>query len=223
MTAIYNNYPKFHIAVDCVIFTYDENQLKVLLYPRNIEPHKGDWSLMGGFVDNGESLEDAARRVLLQTVGLNDIFLEQVCGFSTPDREPDERVISMAFYALIPSDRHNRELTLTHMGQWWPISNLPPVIFDHNDMINCALSRLQQKASCELIGQDLLPERFTLTQLNNLYNAIFQRSFNQSNFRKKVTALKTLVQTADKDNSCSKKGAYLYMFPQKHIPWTFHG
>jgi hypothetical protein len=90
-------------------------------------------------------------------------------------------------------------------------------------MINCALSRLQHKASCELIGQELLPKRFTFTQLNNLYNAIFQRCFDQSNFRKKVTGLKILIQTPDKDTTCSKRGAYLYMFPQKHIPWTFHG
>lgn len=220
---IYNNYPKFHIAVDCVIFTYDEDQLKVLLYPRNIEPHKGDWSLMGGFVDEAESFEDAARRVLMQTVGLSDIFLEQVQGFSKPDREPDDRVISMAFYALIPSDRHNSQLIENHHGRWWPLNNLPTVVFDHNDMITCALSRLQHKASCELIGQDLLPKRFTFTQLNNLYNAIFQRNFDQSNFRKKVSGLKTLIQTADKDNSNSKRGAYLYMFPQKQIPWTFHG
>ena len=213
----YDEYPKIHVAVDCVIFTYDEEQLKVLLYPRNIEPRKGDWSLMGGFVGDRESLEDAARRVLQQTVGLSNIFMEQVHGFSKPNREPDERVISMAFYALISNDLHNRELVEEHSGEWYPITKLPPLIFDHREMINAALQRLQYKASYELIGRELLPERFTLTQMNNLYNAIFQRTFDQGNFRKKIASLKVLIQTPYKDTSTSKKGAYLYVFPHNYV------
>ena len=215
--ANYNDYPKIHVAVDCVIFTYDDEQLKVLLYPRNIEPCKGDWSLMGGFVGDRESLEDAARRVLRQTVGLNDIFMEQVHGFSNPNREPNDRVISMAFDALICNDKHSRELVEEHKGEWYPITQLPPLIFDHNEMISCALQRLQYKASCELVGRDLLPEKFTLTQLNNLYNAIFQRTFDQGNFRKKIASLKVLIQTPDKDTSTSKKGAFLYVFPHNYV------
>ena len=140
---IYTGYPKIHVAVDCVVFTYDNGQLKVLLYPRNLEPYKGDWSLMGGFVANQESLEDAARRVLLQTVGLHDIFLEQVAAFSQPDREPTERVISMAFYALICNDSHNSELVEAHKGEWFPITDLPLLVFDHKNMIDIALQRLQ--------------------------------------------------------------------------------
>lgn len=219
--ATYDDYPKIHIAVDCVIFTYDEDKLKVLLYPRNIEPCKGDWSLMGGFVGDNESLEDAAHRVLLQTVGLNDIFMEQVHAFSKPAREPNERVISMAFYALIRNDKHNHELVQEHKGEWWPITQLPKLIFDHKEMINIALNRLQHKASHELIGHDLLPEKFTLTQLNNLYNAVFQRTFDSGNFRKKIASLKVLMQTPDKDTSSSKKGAYLYKFPRNYIHIDF--
>lgn len=217
----YEQYPKMHIAVDCVIFSYDDNQLKVLLYPRNIEPRKGDWSLMGGFVDSDESLEDAVHRVLLQTVGLDDIFMEQVHAFSKPDREPDDRVISMAFYALIPNDKHNHELVQEHKGEWWPITQLPELIFDHKEMIANALTKLQHKASHEIIGHDLLPEKFTLTQLNNLYNAIFQRTFDSGNFRKKIASLNVLHQTPFKDTLCSKKGAYLYKFPKNYIPIDF--
>lgn len=213
----YDDYPKIHVAVDCVIFTYDDEQLKVLLYPRNIEPCKGDWSLMGGFVADDESFEDAAMRVLRQTVGLNDIFMEQVHGFSNPSREPNTRVISMAFYALICNDKHNRELVEKHKGEWYPITKLPPLIFDHKEMITCALQRLQQKASYELVGRDLLPEKFTLTQLNNLYNAVFQRTFDQGNFRKKIASLKVLIQTPDKDTSSSRRGAYFYVFPRNYV------
>lgn len=215
---IYKGYPKIHVAVDCVVFTYDNGQLKVLLYPRNIEPCKGDWSLMGGFVANQESLEDAARRVLLQTVGLHDIFLEQVAAFSQPDREPAERVISMAFYALICNDNHNRELVEEHNGEWFPITELPSLVFDHKNMIDIALQRLQYKASHELLGRELLPRKFTLTQLNNLYNAIFQHTFDPGNFRKKVASLNVLLQTADKDTVSSKKGAYFYVFPHNYEP-----
>lgn len=218
---LYDKFPKIHLAVDCVIFTYDDEQIKVLLYPRNIEPRKGDWSLMGGFIDTDESLEDAARRVLMQTVGLNDIFMEQVHVFSKPQREPDERVVSTAFYALICKDKHNHELIQSHEGEWWPITKLPPLIFDHKEMIEKALLKLQLKASHELIGHDLLSEKFTLTQLNNLYNAIFQRTFDTGNFRKKIASLKVLIQTPDKDTISSKKGAYLYKFPKNYIPIDF--
>jgi len=217
----YEKYPLFHVAVDCVIFTYDDNQLKVLLYPRNIEPQKGKWSLMGGFVDSGESLEDAARRVLLQTVGLDNIYLDQVYGFSKPDREPDEHVISMAFYALIRTNEHDHELVEAHNGRWWPIGELPELIFDHREMIDIATTRLQFRASHELIGRDLLPEQFTLTQLNNLYNAIFMRTFDSGNFRKKITSLRVLKQTPFKDTSTSKKGAYLFTFPEDYTPIDF--
>lgn len=217
----YNSFPKIHVAVDCVIFTYDEDQLKVLLYPRNIEPCKGDWSLMGGFVGDRESLEDAARRVLQQTVGLSNIFMEQVQGFSHPDREPNERVISMAFYALIRNDEHNRELVEAHKGEWFPVTKLPMLIFDHKDMINIALRRLQAKAGHEIVGRELLPDKFTLTQLNNLYNAIFQRTFDPGNFRKKIVSLHVLIQTPDKDTSSSKKGAFFYIFPHNYEPKDF--
>lgn len=208
----YEQYPKIHIAVDCVILTYDDNQLKLLLYPRNIEPQLGNWSLMGGFVDGNETLEDAARRVLKQTVGLNNIFLEQVQGFSAPNREPNDRVISIAFYAMIANNSYNRQLVDEHKGKWWPLAELPNLIFDHKEMVDRALIKLQHKASHELIGKNMLPEYFTLTLLNNLYNAIFQRTFDAGNFRKKIATLGILQRTQQKDNSTSKKGAYIYKY-----------
>lgn len=211
----YAAHPKFPVAIDCVIFGYEKDQLKLLLYPRRFDPQKGAWSLMGGFVQQNESLEDTVKRVLQMTVGLENIFLEQVGAYSTPERDPGGRVISMAFYALIRIDEHDEELVSTKGGKWWPITQYPDLIFDHSEMVSDALKQLQKKASYDLIGKELLPKQFTLTQLNNLYNAIFQRDFNAGNFRKKLAALNVLERLNKKDTDNSKRGAYLYRFKRE--------
>jgi len=210
--SIYEIHPKHYVAVDCSIFGYEQGELKLLLYPRSFEPAKGNWSLMGGFVQGDESLEEAARRVLLQTTGLHDIFLEQAAAFSEPQRDPGARVISMTFVALIRIDIHDRELVRESGAQWWPVTKLPELIFDHQDMIQNALLLLQQKASIYLISKELLPERFTLMQLKNLYEAIFQRTFDPGNFRKKILSLDMLERLDEKNTTESKKGAYYYRF-----------
>jgi ADP-ribose pyrophosphatase YjhB (NUDIX family) len=214
LSKIYKQHPKHYVAVDCSIFGYEEGELKLLLYPRGFEPARGKWSLMGGFVQNEESLEEAARRILLQTTGLHDIFLEQVAAFSNPDRDPGARVISMTFVALIRIDMHDKELVRENGAHWWPITKLPPLIFDHTEMIVNALSLLQQKASMYLIGKELLPDMFTLMQLKNLYEAIFQRTFDPGNFRKKVLSLDVLDRLAEKNTTESKKGAFYYRFKE---------
>lgn len=208
----YKSFPKHHVAVDCVIFGYEENELKLLLYPRSIKPYEGEWSLMGGFVGQDESMESAAKRVLLQTVGMKDIFMEQVSGFSDPDRDPAGRVISMAYYALIPIHEYDKSLVRTHGGVWWELYNLPKLIFDHQQMVEKALEKLRQKAGSEVIGKELLPEMFTLNQLNNLYNAIFNKVFDSPNFRKKIASLNILERLPIKDTQTSKKGSHYYRF-----------
>ena len=212
LTKIYKKYPKHYVAVDCSIFGYEEGELKLLLYPRGFEPERGKWSLMGGFVEENESLEEAARRVLLQTTGMHDIFLDQAVAFSKPNRDPGARVISMTFVALIRIDMHDKELVRETGAQWWPVTKLPELIFDHDEMIQNALVLLQQKASINLIGKELLPEMFTLIQLKNLYEAIFQRTFDPGNFRKKVLSLDMLERSNKKNTSESKKGAFYYRF-----------
>ena len=212
LSAIYEIHPKHHLAVDCSIFGYEQGELKLLLYPRSFEPAKGNWSLMGGFVQMDESLEEAARRVLLQTTGLHDLFLEQAAAFSLPDRDPGARVISMTFVALIRIDMHDKELVKESGAQWWPVTKLPELIFDHREMIENALLLLQQKASINLIGKELLPNRFTLMQLKNLYEAIFQRIFDPGNFRKKILSLEMLERLDEKNTTESKKGAFYYQF-----------
>jgi len=210
----YTRHPTYYVAVDCVIFGYEDDQLKLLVYPRRLEPSYLQWSLMGGFVGADESLEEAARRVLKLTVGLDNIFLEPVVPFSAPGRDPGGRVISMAYYALIRINEHDKKLTDTHGGQWMPIDDVPELVFDHNKMVEQALEKLRHKASLQLIGKELLPELFTLTQLNNLYNAIFQREFDQGNFRKKIASLKVLKQTDIKQTNTSKRGAFYFKFKE---------
>jgi ADP-ribose pyrophosphatase YjhB (NUDIX family) len=200
------------VAVDCAIFGYEDNQLNLLLFHRAFRPAKGEWSLVGGWVKSNESVEDAALRVLQNITGLHDIFMEQVQVFSNPHRDPGGRVMSVLFYALIDLKKNNKDLVREYGAHWWPVSKLPNLIFDHNEMANVALERLRQKASYHLVGQDLLPEEFTITQLRQLYNCIFMREFDPGNFRKKILSLDAMVCLNKKDTSESKKGAFYYKF-----------
>ncbi len=206
----YSKHPKHYVAVDCVILGYNEGELCLLLYPRSFEPSKGSWSLMGGFVQNDESADDAAKRVLKQTIGLEDIFMKQVGAFSEPEREPEVRVVSIAYYALVRMDEHDKACVRENGGHWWPISALPEMIFDHGRMFEKALVKLQKEAGYHLLGQELLADKFTLLQLRRLYEAIFQREFDPGNFRKKILSLDVLERLNEKDSSESKKGAYYY-------------
>ncbi|MFW6218886.1 MAG: NUDIX hydrolase [Bacteroidota bacterium] len=210
----YNEELKYFVAVDCVIFGYEDDELKLLLYPRRFEPHYKEWSLMGGFVQPDESCDAAAQRVLQLTVGLTDIYLEQIGGFSAPNRDPGGRVVSVAYYALVKINEYKKSVVSEYGGRWFTLNKTPNLVLDHGKMVDEALSKLRLKATYELVGKELLPEKFTLTQLNNLYNAIFQKTFDQGNFRKKLASLKALEQTGEKDTSNSKRGAYYYKFKQ---------
>lgn len=206
----YKQQTKFLVAVDCVVFGYEAGEIKLLLYPRAFEPVKGSWSLMGGFVRENESSDEAACRVLQQTTGLDDIFLEQVATFSEPEREIYERVISIAYFALIRIDRYKKSKADEFGAKWWPINELPNLIFDHDEMVRQALKKLQQKAGTSLVGSELLPSKFTLLQLRKLYEAIYQREFDPGNFRKKMLSLNVLERMDHKNSTESKKGAYYY-------------
>jgi 8-oxo-dGTP diphosphatase len=203
---------KHHVAVDCIIFGYENDQLKILLSHRRFQPQEGAWSLLGGWVGEKETVEEAAIRVLYQITGLKNIYLEQVQVFSDPQRDPGGRVISVVFYAMIRIDKHDKDLVQAHDAEWFPLDEMPELIFDHNKMVEFAHERLKQKASYELIGSDLLPSRFTFLQLRILYEAVFQRPFDPGNFRKKVLSLKLLERLNDKNTTDSKKGAYYYRF-----------
>lgn len=211
----YLGYQKYYLAVDCVIFGYEEGELKLLLYPRGFEPAKGKWSLMGGFVGDEESTGDAAHRVLAQTTGLDHIYMEQVHTFSEPTRDPESRVVSVVYYALIRLSEHDEELVKESGAEWWPLNNLPEMIFDHVDMVNMAITRLQMKSGVELVGKELLPIQFTLLQLRMLYEAILQKELDPGNFRKKVLSLNVLEKLDIKNTTESKKGAYYFRFKEE--------
>ena len=206
----YKIHPQHYVAVDCVILGYQDEEIKLLLYPRSFEPFKGNWSLLGGFVEDNESADEAAARILKQTTGLEQIYLEQVCSFSNPHRDPEARVISLAYYALIRIDLHDEECVRENGAYWVPIRKLPNLIFDHQEMFEKALVKLQQKAGYSLVGSELLPEMFTLIQLRKLYEAILQREFDPGNFRKKILSLGVLERLDKKDTSESRKGAFYY-------------
>jgi 8-oxo-dGTP diphosphatase len=208
------NHVKQLVAVDCIIFGYEASELKLLLFKRELEPAIGQWSLVGGWVNDDESVETAARRVLKYITGLHDIFLEQVQVFSKPDRDPGGRVLSIAFFAFIRLDCFDKDLITSHGAKWVPLYQRPSLIFDHDQMVEKALERLRLKASYELIGKELLPEKFTLLQLRNLYNAIYQTQFDPGNFRKKILVINTLKRLNDKNTTASKKGAYYYQFKE---------
>ena len=212
MTTYYNINPQFYVSVDCIIFGFDEGSLKLLLLKRNFEPAKGSWSLMGGFVQDGESVDDAAKRVLAELTGLENVYMEQVGTFGEVDRDPGERVISVAYYALININEYDRNLVQQHNAHWAEINEIPPLVFDHPQMVKQARIMLQKKASSEPIGFNLLPSLFTLFQLQSLYEAIYGEPLDKRNFRKRVADLNYIEKTDKIDKTGSKRGAALYKF-----------
>lgn len=215
MKTFYQTYPKFLLAVDCIIFGFQDDRLKLLLQKRDFEPYKGAWSLVGGFVKENEAVDDTAKRVLTELTGLKDLYMQQVGAFGNLNRDPGERVISVAYYALINIDKYNKDLIDKHNAYWEDITNLPELYFDHNDMINKAHELLKQKVSREPIGFNLLPSLFTLNQLQTLHEAILGEEIDKRNFRKKVKDMPFIEKTNSIDKLGSRKGAYLYRYNDK--------
>jgi 8-oxo-dGTP diphosphatase len=211
----YSEYSKIYVAIDCIIFGFLNNKLKILLLNRDFEPGKGNSSLIGGFVKEQESLEDAAQRILYDLTGLKNVFLEQLYAFGEVERDPGERVISVAYYALLKAQDINQEHVDRFGARWCSIKDCNHLIFDHNEMKSRALSRLQRRAKSQPIGFELLPGNFTIPQLQNLYEAIYQKKIDNRNFRKKLLAMNILEKLDVKDKSTSKKGAFLYRFDKR--------
>lgn len=211
MIQTYNANDKLLLAVDCIIFGFDGEDLKILLIKRNFEPQKGKWSLMGGFLKRSENLNVAADRILNHLTGLHDIYLEQLYAFSEVDRDPAERTISVAYYALINlSD--NQNLSPKFSAKWFSISEYPELIFDHQEMIRKAIRRLKRRVSSKPIGFELLPEKFTMKQLQKLYESILGEELDKRNFINKINGLDILIKLDEKDMSSSRKGSFLYRF-----------
>lgn len=208
----YENIDRYPVALDTIIFGFDRENLKLLLIKRDFEPEKGNWSLMGGFLEANESLDEAASRILIKLTGLKNIYLEQLYGFGEVDRDPVERTISIAYYSLINIHDHDKELVEKYSARWFPIDDLPDLIFDHQMMVEAAKSRLQQKAANQPVGFELLPEKFTLPELQQLYESIYETEIDKRNFRRRILSMGVLEKTDEKQKGFSKKGAYLYKF-----------
>ena len=215
MTGFYGEHSKVFVSVDCLIFGFEENKLRILIGKRQMDPGRGEWSLYGGFVGAKESLEDAANRVIYELTGMRNLYIRQVGAFGAIDRDPGERVVSIAYYALININEYDRELVQKHNAYWVNINELPALIFDHPEMVDKAREMMKQKASVEPIGFNLLPKLFTLSQLQSLYEAIYGEPMDKRNFRKRVAEMDFIEKTDKIDKLGSKRGAALYKFNGK--------
>ena len=208
----YASHSKMYVATDCIVFGFDDGELKLLIFRRRVEPDMGEWSLIGSFVNLDEDVDEAAQRVLTEITGLKNVFFEQSKTYGKAERDPGYRCISVAQYALIRIDEYDEVLVKKHGAFWYRLKEMPPLVLDHDQMVEDALELLRRKARNQPIGFELLPEKFTLPQLQRLYEAIYQRELDPRNFRKKVLSLNVLNRLEEKDKSSSKKGAYLYRF-----------
>lgn len=208
----YKNHQKILVAVDCIIFGFDRKQLKALFIKRGFEPGKGKWSLMGGFVGKNENAEAAASRVLYQLTGMKDVYMEQLHTFSDVHRDSAGRVISIAYFALINISDYSEQLQQEHEARWFPLNKIPALIFDHKKMVQKAKEHLIEKVATHPIGFELLPPKFTLPQLQSLYEAIYQTSLDKRNFTKKILSMGVLKKLNEKEKESSRKGAFYYVF-----------
>ncbi|HEX2532153.1 MAG TPA: NUDIX domain-containing protein, partial [Chitinophagaceae bacterium] len=195
----YKQYDQFLLAIDCIIFGFDGARLKALLIKRGFEPEQGKWSLMGGFVRQEESVDAAAARILFDLTGLDRIYMEQLHCFGEVKRDPGGRVVSMAYYALIKIDDYSEELMHRHNAKWVDLDRVPALIFDHKKMLQMARERLRQKVMNHPIGFELLPKKFTLPQLQALYEAIYEVPLDRRNFTKKIMSLQILNKLEEKE------------------------
>lgn len=213
MTSLYyRDQQKFYVAVDCIILGYREGKLYLLVSKRKFEPLKGQDTLMGGFLLQDENLTETVARVVSEYTGIDDVYMEQAGVYSDIDRDTGERVVSIAYYALIDMMMFDENLYNVHHARWVELDKVGRLIFDHNQMLDDTLRKLRKKAETQPIGFNLLPEKFTLPQLQSLYEAIYRTTLDKRNFRKKMLEMGILEKQEEKDKSNSRKGAFYYRF-----------
>lgn len=209
-------FPRAALTVDCVVFGLDETDLKVMLIQRDLVPFRGKWALPGGFVRVDESLEDAARRELQEETGLEKVFLEQLYTYGDVKRDPRERVVTVAWYALVRlSDHRVMAATDARDAAWFSLQDIPKLAFDHARILNDAHQRLQGKVRYQPIGFELLAKKFTLTQLQKLYEIVLDRELDKRNFRKKILRMGVLHEMDEVETDVAHRAARLYRFNQK--------
>ncbi|MBS1662959.1 MAG: NUDIX hydrolase [Bacteroidetes bacterium] len=219
-----NRYPgetRILVAVDCIIFGFDGNDIKLLLVQRGLKPEKGKWSLMGGFLQPSESPEQAANRILKQLTGLEGVYMEQMKAFGEPDRDPVERTLSIAYFALIDIHQYEKQIINEYHPEWFHVKKMPELIFDHKKMVEIAKRQLRYKAALHPILFELLPAKFTIPQLQILYEGIYDTTFDNRNFSRKVLSTELLIKQKEKDKANSKKGAFYYKLDKRKYKANF--
>ncbi|RZK41006.1 MAG: NUDIX domain-containing protein [Pedobacter sp.] len=206
----YVNQKPFLVAIDCIIFGYDGEDLKLLIIKRPIEPALNQWSLMGGFVGDNEDLDGAAKRVLLSLTGLHDLYLEQLHAYGDPNRDPIERTISIAYFALIDIKKYSKQINNLYHAEWFKLKEVPDLIFDHSQMVKAALDKIRYQAALHPILFELLPKKFTIPQLQALYEQVYDSPIDNRNFIRKITASGMLIKQNEKDKSNSRRGAFYF-------------
>jgi len=206
----YPNQKPFLVAVDCIIFGYDGENLKLLIIKRPIEPAKDKWSLMGGFVGEDEDLDGAAKRILLSLTGLHDVYLEQLHAYGDPNRDPVERTISVAYFALIDIKKYSKQINNLYHAEWFKLKEIPELIFDHTKMVTAALDKIRYQAALHPILFELLPKKFTIPQLQALYEQVYDSPIDNRNFIRKITSSGMLIKQNEKDKSNSRRGAFYF-------------
>ncbi|GAB3976185.1 NUDIX domain-containing protein [Spirosoma terrae] len=204
----YRQQHPYLLALDSIIFGFDGDSLKILLVRRGVE--ETTWSLMGGWLQPDEGLEQAAARILFDLTGLTNVYLEQLYAFGNPHRDPIVRTISVAYFSLIKIADYEAKISEAFQARWFSIYDLPPLLFDHGDMVDLAIKRLRYKAAQHPIGFELLPEKFTIPQLQKLYDAIYNTEFDKRNFSRKILSTNLLIKLDEKQRGFSKRGAYYY-------------
>ena len=207
------DFPRPDLTVDCVVFGYDEKDLKVLLIQRGVKPFRYAWALPGGFVHVEETLEEAARRELEEETGVRQVYLEQLYTFGQVERDPRERVVTVAYYALVKlSDHRIRAAADVRNTVWFSLCDIPTLAFDHEEILEVAHQRLKGKVRYEPIGFELLPTKFTLSQLQILYETILEKPLDKRNFRKKIKSFGFLKELGEIQKDVAHRAARLHRF-----------
>ncbi len=219
---MYQGESKLFVAIDCIIFGFDGENLKLLLIKRNFEPEQGKWSLMGGFVKEEESLEDGSKRILHELTGLENVYMEQIETYGGTKRDPLARTLSISYFALININDHDKELAQSKNGYWFSFNKKPDLIFDHDIMVEKALAHLRYKAALHPLGFELLPSEFTIPQLQKLYEAIYDKKLDRRNFSRKILSTDLLLDTGQKNEGGSTKKAILYKLDKEKYEQQFN-
>lgn len=212
----YSEQPHYLVAVDCIVFGFDGEHLKILLVKRALEPEINKWSLMGGFIGKEESPDDAANRVLKKNTGLEGVYLEQLQIYGSPDRDPIERTLSVGYFALIDIHKYKNQLNHDFEAKWFLINDRPNLIFDHNQMVADARKKLKYKAAMHPILFEMLPKKFTIPQLHTLFEEVNDTKIDTRNFSRKINSIGILEKLEEKDRLGSKKGAYYFKLDRKN-------